>query len=196
MKAIVSDSKVYAIEKPVNVDYDEYPTLINADGVVTSATGGNGWVIYEKSSNYGEVCRMLNPALNTSYPRWQHSTYPAIAYFKTPSKGILTSYTSKQTADDNIASRVCTDWQLKGYETEADCLADTNGTVLDTFTWTYISFGAVATRNLSNTKPFQYYSLTMIYNHGKDKSYTSMGETRFYMRTYNPHTVKKVFMVR
>lgn len=195
MKAIVSGSKIYAVEKSENVDYNEQSTLINANGVVTSSTGGNGWVIYQQDQ-YNEFHLALNTAINPSFPRWQTISYPATAYFKTPSKGILTHYTSKQTVDGNIASRVCTHWILKGYESEENCLAGIGGVVLDDYIVPSISIGSTVTRNLSNTKPFQYYSLTMVNNHGKDGSYTSMGETRFYMRTYNPHTVKKVFMVR
>ena len=89
---IVKENNIYKLPvETINLDYSPNPVLINADGVVTSATGGNGWVIYPQTG-YSEVYLMLNATANPSYPRWQTGNPNFYAYFKTPQKGIITSY--------------------------------------------------------------------------------------------------------
>lgn len=193
MKTFVDVNKIKIVVGTKLVEYEENAGLINANGVVTSSSGGNGFVIYDSDS---EFFLALNPDLNPSFPRWQSVSYPATVHFKTPKKGILTYYTSTQTVDGANTGRVCTHWILKGYEKEADCLADVNAFVLDEYIVPTISLGSTVTRFLNNTHPFQYYSLTMVDNHAKNGSHTSLGVTRFYMRAYNPHSVKKYLLAK
>lgn len=172
----------------VIAQFNDEATLINADGVVTSYTGGNGWVIYPKD-DYGEVYLMLNATANPSYPRWQTSSPNVYAYFKTPQKGIITSYLTTQYADQNATYRVCNHWILTGYETEADMLALTNGVVLDDNTWATQSQGQSKTISLNNNRAFEYYTIQMVSNF-LGSSYCSMGNTQFYMRLPNPHEIQ------
>ena len=80
---IVKENNIYKLPvETINLDYSPNPVLINADGVVTSATGGNGWVIYPQTG-YSEVYLMLNATANPSYPRWQTGNPNFYAYFKT-----------------------------------------------------------------------------------------------------------------
>lgn len=164
--------------------YADTATLINADGVVNAKSGGNGWVVYCNSGTQThEIAYCLTKILSPSYPRWQSSTPNVRGCFKTPQKGIITSYTTTQWWDDNNSGRMCTNWVITGYENEADCLAGTNGTVIDNNTWSVSSKGATKTVDLStNTKAFEYYSLTMVRNSSGNGSYTSIGNTKFYMR--------------
>lgn len=178
----VDNNKLYQLarRKRSYYKYDEESTLINENGVVTSATGGNGWVIYPQT-NYSEVVCMLNATYNTSYPRWQTGSPNVYAYFKTPKKGIISSYLTTQWCDDNSTGRICNHWIITGYESEADMLALTNGTVIDDNTWASASKGTSKTVTLDNNKAFQYYTLKMV-NNFANGSYCSMGNTKFYMR--------------
>ena len=168
--------------------YDEVATLINADGIVTSATGGNGWVIYQQG-DYAETFLMLNATANTSYPRWQASSPNVFCYLKTPQKGIITHYTTTQWYDGTASSRICNHWIITGYETEADLLALQNGTVIDDNYWTSVAKGTTKTCYCNKNKAFEYYSIHMISNFAGG-SWCSMGATKFYMRLPNKHEVE------
>lgn len=182
------DYKNYILsrKKKLYYKYDEESTLINADGVVTSATGGNGWVIYPQT-NYNEVFLMLNATAKPSYPRWQTSSPNAMAYIKTPQKGIITHYLTTQWCDDNSTGRICNRWRIAGYETEADMLALANGVIVHDGSWASASKGASNTFYLTNNKAFQYYTIHMVSNFANG-SYCSMGNTKFYMRESVPAT--------
>lgn len=178
----VDTNKLYSLarRKRTYYKYDEESTPINENGAVTSATGGNGWVIYPQT-NYNEVFLMLNATANTTYPRWQTGSPNVYAYFKTPKKGIVTSYLTTQWCDENSTGRICNHWIITGYESEADMLALTNGSVIDDNTWASASKGASKTVTLENDKAFQYYTIHMVSNFANG-SYCSMGNTKFYMR--------------
>lgn len=175
--------------------FDEEATLINADGVGWtnnadgSVIGGNGLIIYSKSANPTEVKNMLDSSIAGNWPRWQNGVPNACAFFKTPRKGILTSYLTTQWCDDNSTGRICNHWKITGYETEADMLALANGVVLDDNTWASASKGASKTIQLGNNKPFQYYTIQMVSNFAGG-SYCSMGTTKLYMRLPNQHEVQ------
>lgn len=174
----------YTIIEP----YAETETLINPDGVVTSATGGNDWVIYPQTG-YDEVYLMLNATANSSFPRWQWLSPDVIGYFKTPQKGILTHYLTTQWCDGSETGRICNHWRLIGYESESDMLNLSNGIVLDENTWASASKGTSKTIYLNNKKPFEYYTIHMISNFAGG-SYCSMGTTKFYMRLPDEHEVQ------
>lgn len=153
---------------------------INEDGVVTSATGGNGWTIYSTTGS-GEVFLMLNSQANPNYPRWQNNSPNVIGYIKTPYKGIITHYTTTQWCDDNSTQRICNHWRITGYNTEENMQALSNGVIIDDNTWTFRSKGASKSILLANTHAFEYYTIHMISNFA-GSSYCSMGATKFFMR--------------
>jgi len=174
---------VYQLPYKSNKKYYKYSTdstLINPNGTITSATGGNGWIIYTKGA-YGEVGNMLDTSRSPSYPRWQYSSPNVYAYIKTPQKCIITSYLTTQWCDDNETGRICNHWIIKGYETAEDLLALTNGIVIDDNTWGSRSKGTSKTVTLNNTNGFKYYSIQMVSNFAGG-SYCSMGSTKFYAR--------------
>ena len=162
--------------------YSDTPVAINPDGLITTNTGGNGWVIYTYGGNYGELYLMLNPRANTSYPRWQTGSPNVYACFKTPKKCILTSYTTYQRCDGKNTGRICNHWKIVGYNTFNDMVNLYNGTVIDDNTWPSKAKDSSKTVDLSsNTNGFQYYSIHMISNFS-GRSYCSMGNTLFYAR--------------
>ena len=173
--------KAYTETERKYYKYSDTSTLINADGVVTSNIGGNGWEIYPRTG-YGEVYLMLNATANTSYPRWQYSSPNVYAYVKTPKKCIITSYSTTQWCDSSETGRICNHWIIKGYNSYSDLISLSNGTVIDDNTWSSISKGSSKTIDLSsNTNGFQYYSIQMV-NNFAGSSYCSMGSTKFYAR--------------
>lgn len=162
--------------------YSDTPVAINPDGLITTNTGGNGWVIYTYGGNYGELYLMLNPRANTSYPRWQTGSPNVYACFKTPKKCILTSYTTYQRCDGKNTGRICNHWKIVGYNSFNDMVNLYNGTVIDDNTWPSKAKDSSKTVDLSsNTNGFQYYSIHMISNFA-GSSYCSMGNTLFYAR--------------
>ena len=182
---VVKENNIYKIPtETIKLDYSPNPVLINDVGVITSQAGGNGWVIYDKSANYSEVFLMLNYDPNSAYPRWQNGAPNAYAFLKTPQKGILTRLHTTQWCDEYITGRICNHWKITGYETEAEMLALTNGTVLVDDTWVTVNKGEVRISNINNDKPFQYYTIHMVSNFAGG-SYCSMGITKFYMRLPN-----------
>ncbi len=188
IKAYINKNKKPMMIPVNNTHYWKYAdtaTLINDDGVVQTKAGSNGWQIYytQNGDNTNELAYCLSATISPTYPRWQSPTPNVRACFKTPQKGIITSYVTTQWWDDSNSGRMCTNWIITGYENEVDCLAGTNGTVIDNSTWSVSSKGATKTVDLSiNTNAFEYYSLTMVRNSSGNSSYTSIGNTKFYMR--------------
>lgn len=185
-------------------EYTEDPVLINADGVVTSVTGGNGWVIYQSINNTsvtysaGEFYLCLNAEANPTYPRWQAAQSNVYACFKTPQKGIITSYTTTQWWDDNTSGRMCNHWIITGYSTEEDCLNLANGVVLSDETWSVISKGTTKTVEIAEPQAFQYYSIQMVSRAAGDSNYTSLGQTKFNMKLpsgkYVPRVIQDIYL--
>lgn len=190
MKLYKKDGKFFAYKKEVlasDGDYSSTATLINADGVVPNG-GGNGWYVYDKSPEIQQVYQMLNPAFIPDYPRWQVNynqvgSDNCICYFKTPQKGIISKIDTYTWWDDNLYKRGVQDFDIYGFNSEADLLAFTNGTkIIEARIVIHSNLkGALHTISALTEQPFQYFAIKMIINNASD-GYKSIGSTKFYMR--------------
>lgn len=191
MKLYRKDGKVHLIEKIEVTEnpntYDSTATLINADGVVPNG-GGNGWNVYSSSINVSEVYLMLNSLINPDYSRWQlnYNTVGSdncICYIKTPEKGIITKIDTTLWWDGTYYKRSCSNFDIYGFETEANLLAFTNGTQIIHHESPQNANlkGQVYSHNSLSDKPFQYFAIKMNIVNSSD-GYKSIGATKFYMR--------------